>query len=95
MSELSAEDLNKAQIGRIIHYTPSSKLNSDSGDCIPAIVVRSFNNGKVNLKAFPDNPATYTYHLKGVSPEHRFKIRHTWHWPRECENLYENKQGML
>lgn len=65
-------------IGRIVIYTvtpPDDMRNNGAAEC-PAIIVRVFDDGKVNLKVFLDNAQTtwVTSVLEGTAPG-------TWHWP--------------
>lgn len=72
----------KPTIGRIIIYklnpdrSSDMFVNSGATEC-PAIVVRAFEGGKINIKLFTDGPGDQQWRTsidEGDGPG-------TWHWP--------------
>lgn len=67
----------KPTIGRIVIYElAGSEFNNNGATEAPAMVVRVFDDGKVNLKVLADGPgdAWRTSVIEGTAPG-------TWHWP--------------
>jgi hypothetical protein len=71
----------KPTIGRIVIYTlptgtASPTIYNNGATEAPAVVVRVFDDGKINLKVLLDAPGEHwaTSVVEGTGPN-------TWHWP--------------
>lgn len=79
------EDLDEAQVGRILHFV--TEIDSII-QCRPAIVISTLPNqgkpGCINLSVWLDEGQGRE---NFVYPNHAVKAFGTWHWPRGCESL--------
>ncbi len=79
----------KPTIGRIVMYVPTEKEKEkwNGADLLPAIIVRVWNPGMVNLKVVTDAPADEWLTSVELSSE---KKPRSWHWP-ELPTTTDNK----
>lgn len=67
-------------VGRIVHYVPrpGQPETRNNAEVVPAIIVRVWENGLLNLKCFCDGPWD---NWQPSVPYNAIPIPGTWHWP--------------